>query len=204
MNNCLPALLFQVRVLQQFFKPYLRCRHTFFCLKYYLQSSQEFHPPTKFLVPKGRFLWTGGSQTKNLKDEVWTIHSGCSLLEAIFFCLLVFNELGQGKGHFSLALLWLVIKPRTESGNETKRNETKCALTHATHVFLSGSVSVMSLSKLCVSDSSDDSYLERLVAQVKRKRARRRLFRGEPCPRMSVSLHRVHVWVSVVRVLTFA
>ena len=67
-------------------------------------------------------------------------------------------------------LTWQVIKARTESRNETKRNGD--ARTHI-HLF---------------SDEDSDSDLVCLLAQVKRKKARRRLFRVQPsCSRLSVS-----------------
>ena len=71
-----------------------------------------------------------------------------------------------------------------------KRNETRtgfCAL-----CMLTSKPTIMSsMSKMMVrvsDSSSSESDMERLLAQVKRKRACRRLFRTEPsCSRISVS-----------------
>ena len=87
-----------------------------------------------------------------------------------------------------------VIKARMEPGNKTKRetkqNETRTRLC-ALRMFTSKLTIMSSVSKMMVrvsDSSSEETNMERLLAQVKRKRACLRLFRTEPsCSRISVS-----------------
>ena len=69
--------------------------------------------------------------------------------------------------------------------SETKRNEDRTFCTAHAH-FEPSTMSSMSKMVRVSESSSEHSDLERLLAQVKRKRAHRRLFRAEPsCSRIN-------------------